>query len=168
MRLIFSLLAKLLYLLRLKGYLSPSQLWLHRNYFSVNLSLRDVPSSCTFKISQCVCACVPFFFLLFVHFFSAVNEIPSASWSNGSPMQGIFHIRWTVSPLHHHHIFSSLPRVPLFLYTLQDLSPAQKVQVQVSIFKVLCPRVLLTALHCSLSFNHDLTSLVKTPHSLGK
>lgn len=71
MRLIFSLLAKLLYLLRLKGYLSPSQLWLHRNYFSVNLSLRDVPSSCTFKISQCVCACVPFFFALCTFFFSS-------------------------------------------------------------------------------------------------
>lgn len=86
MRLIFSLLAKLLYLLRLKGYLSPSQP-LVTNYFPVNLSLRGIPSGCTLNISQCVWACVCSVFLFVcvlgfffgggevVYLFSAVSEI---------------------------------------------------------------------------------------------
>ena len=128
---IIFLLVKLLYLFRLKGYLSPSQLWLHINY--VNLSLRVVPSIALLRfLSMAVHMCIHGGFVGFFAFFCCRSFAFSSKWNpfchliNWSPMLGTIHTCWPASPLHQHHAFSSLPRVPLFSYTLLDLPPTQK------------------------------------------
>lgn len=84
MKFIFFLLENLLYLFRLKGYLSPSQLWLHINY--VNLPLRVVPGIALLRfLSVSVHMCVHgLLFVVVVHLSSAVSEIPSATRSTGA------------------------------------------------------------------------------------
>lgn len=131
MRLVFSLLVKLLYLLRLKGYLSPSQP-LITNYFQVNLSLRDLPSGYIFNISQCVwaCACSVFCFL---RGWGGCLFVFSGKWN-----QFCHSIRWEPTAGCHLHLLNCLtppppphfllsPKGTVFLYTLQELPSAQKV-----------------------------------------
>ena len=96
-------------------------------------------------------------FVVAVHLFSAVSEIPSATWSTGAQC-------WE-------------PSIPASPYATVMLSPLcqechyflilfwtsllpRSCQVQLSIFRFLSPQELLSALHHSLSFTQDLISLV--------
>ena len=159
MKFIFFLLENLLYLFRLKGYLSPSQLWLHINY--VNLPLRVVPGIALLRfLSVSVHMCVHgLLFVVVVHLSSAVSEIPSATRSTGAQC-------WEPStPVDLPPPYATVMPSPLcqechcFLILFWTSLLSRSCQVQLSIFRFLSPQELLSALHHSLSFTQDLTSL---------
>lgn len=95
-------------------------------------------------LSVCV-----FWFLVFVHFFSVVGEISLPVNQIGTRHRSLPQLLNV--PLHHRHICSSLRRHHRVCTLLRDQPTAQTAQVQLSMFKVLCPRVLLPASHCSLA-----------------
>ena len=161
-------LENLLYLFRLKGYLSPSQLWLHINY--VNLPLRVVPGIALLRfLSVSVHMCVHgLLFVVVGHLSSAVSEIPSATRSTGAQC-------WEPStPVDLPHPYATVMLSPLcqechcFLILFWTSLLSRSCQVQLSIFRFLSPQELLSALHHSLSFTQDLTSLVAASAAAAK
>lgn len=112
-----------------------------------------------------VCACVCSILCFSVHLFSVVSEISPATPPKGSPLQGA---PPSVGPCH--------PNPPPCLVSDGDATvpwysagpPPAQVQVQMSIFKVRHPRVLLPASHCPPSLACDLTPLLKLLHISGK
>lgn len=167
-RLIFSLLAELLYLLKLKGYLSVSfttfgyrQLTFLSTYPWEMYPVVALFALLTF-LSVWGYVCVPFWGS-FVHLFSAINEISSATLLNGNPLQGTIHICWTVSPSTTTTFCPLCQRYHCFFMLRRSLVLPRRSQGQMIISKVLCPRVLLPASYCPLSLTHDLISLFKLP-----
>ena len=109
--------------------------------------------------------------LLFVvvgHLSSAVSEIPSATRSTGAQC-------WEPStPVDLPHPYATVMLSPLcqechcFLILFWTSLLSRSCQVQLSIFRFLSPQELLSALHHSLSFTQDLTSLVAASAAAAK